>query len=346
MKKIIQTLMIVLVAVAILLPGGLQAKNEKLAQSGFQFLSVVSDARAAGMAEAMTSLQVGSSALFFNPAGMASMRGFVDGTASVNSWIADIQHNTFSIALSPAEGNYGVIGFSFQNVNYGDFYGTKVNKALSAGYEDTGIFTLSANAIGVGYAKRLTDRFSVGGQYRQVYQDLGKSEIPLIQTLTDSSGEAYQDTSGKIVSNTLRPYALDFGTQFKTGYKSLVFGMSVRNFSKEIMYVEEGFQLPLVFNLGISMDLMDVIGTGGLDQSLYVSIDASHYRSRSEQLNIGLDYTLLQMLSVRAGYVSASDESGLSFGVGVMKFGFCFDYAYTPYGVFGNVQRMTVRFTL
>lgn len=342
----IHNLIIVAVAVALLLPCGLMAKNVKLAQSGFQFLSVVSDARAAGMAQAMTSLQVGSSALFFNPAGMASMAGFVDGTASVNSWIADIQHNTFSIALSPAGGNYGVIGFSFQNVNYGDFYGTKVNKALDAGYEDTGIFSLSANAIGVGYAKRLTDRFSVGGQVRKVYQDLGKSEIPLIQTLTDTSGEAYQDTSGKIVSNTLSPYAIDFGTQFKTGYKSLVFGMSVRNFSQEIMYVEEGFQLPLVFNLGISMDLMDIIGSGGLDQSLYVSIDASHYRSRSEQLSIGLDYKLLQMLSVRSGYTTGVDEGGLSFGVGVTKFGFSFDYAFTPYGVFGNVQRMTVRFAL
>jgi hypothetical protein len=346
MKKMIHIIMILAVIGALILPNGLLAKNEKLGQTGFQFLSVVSDARAAGMADAMTSLQIGSSALFFNPAGMASMSGMIDGTASVNSWIAEIQHNTFSIALSPADGNYGVIGFSFQSVNYGDFYGTRVNKGLNAGYEDTGIFTLSANALGVGYAKRLTDRFSVGGQYRMVYQDLGNSVIPLIQTLTDTAGVAYQDTSGKTVSSSLSPYALDFGTQFKTGYKSLVFGMSVRNFSKEIMYVEEGFQLPLVFNLGISMDLMDVIGTGGLDQTLYMSIDASHYRSHREQLNIGLDYNLMKMLSVRTGYTTGSDESGLSFGLGVSKFGFTFDYAYTPYGVFGNVQRMTVRFAL
>ncbi|HDQ44820.1 MAG TPA: DUF3308 domain-containing protein, partial [bacterium] len=43
-------------------------KNQKLAQTGFQFLSVVSDARGSAMAEALTSLETGSSALFFNPA--------------------------------------------------------------------------------------------------------------------------------------------------------------------------------------------------------------------------------------------------------------------------------------
>jgi hypothetical protein len=36
----------------------------------------------------------------------------------------------------------------------------------------------------------------------------------------------------------------------------------------------------------------------------------------------------------------------LTFGIGLSHFGFTFDYAYTPYGVFGSVQRMTVRFAL
>jgi hypothetical protein len=336
----------ILLVLSLLGTAGLQAKNRKLAQTGFQFLSVVSDARAAAIADAMTSLQVGSSALYFNPAGMANMSGLVDMTASTNSWIADIQHNTFSMAFSPAHGNYGVIGLSYQNVNYGDFYGTVVNKGKDAGYDDTGIFQLSANAAGLGYAKRLTDRFSVGGQVRLVTQDLGESSIPLITTKTDSAGIAYSDTSHQVVSNSLSPWAFDFGTQFKTGFKSLVFGMSVRNFSQEIKYVEEGFQLPLVFNLGISMDLMDLIGRGSLDQSLYVSVDASHYRSHVEQVKLGVDYRLLQLLSLRGGYITDEDEGGLTFGIGLSHFGFTFDYAYTPYGVFGSVQRMTVRFAL
>ena len=163
---------------------GYAAENKKLAQTGFQFLSVVSDARASAMAEAMTSLQIGSAALFFNPAGMANMEGMIDISASDNQWIADIRHNAFSLALSPANGEYGVIGFSLQTVDYGDFYGTRVDKSTDLGYVDTEIFQLTAMSAGVGYAKRLTDRFSVGGQIRWVKQDLGKSIIPVISAVS------------------------------------------------------------------------------------------------------------------------------------------------------------------
>jgi hypothetical protein len=288
------------------------------------------------MAEAMTSLEFGSSALFFNPAGMANMTGMIDVAASDNQWIADIRHNAFSLALSPANGEYGVIGFSLQTVDYGDFYGTRVDKSTDLGYVDTEIFQLTAMAAGVGYAKRLTDRFSVGGQVRWVKQDLGKSIIPEISTELDT-------TEGE-VSNELTPLAFDFGTQFKTGFKSLVFGMSVRNFSKEIKYVEEGFQLPLVFNLGISMNVMDFFEELPVTQSLIVSLDASHYRSHPEQIKIGLDYQLMNLLSIRGGYISSNDESGLSFGMGVSQYGIALDYAYTPFGVFDKVQRMSARF--
>lgn len=346
MKKIIYSIMTIALLGFILRPVKMQAGNSKLAQTGFQFLSVVSDARAASLAGAMTSLQTASSALFFNPAGMAEMVNFIDGTASINHWIADIQHNTFSLALNPWNGRFGVIGFSFQNVNYGDLYGTVVNKTLPAGYEDTGIFHIGAEAIGAGYAKKLTNKFSVGGQVRWVHQDLGKSRVPFITTQYDSAGIAYLDTSSKVVDNNLSPLAFDFGTQFKTGFKSLIFGMAVRNFSRELKYEEEGFQIPLVLALGISMDLMDFFENKKLDQSLVLSIDANHYRSHAEQINIGLDYNLMQMLFLRTGYTSNTDENGFSFGLGIARFGLKFDYAYTPYGIFDHVQRMTIRFSL
>jgi hypothetical protein len=254
----------------------------------------------------------------------------------LNQWIADINHNAFSLAVNPVQGRYGVIGFSVQTVDYGEFIGTRVDKNAKLGYQDTGIFELTSLAVGAGYAKQLTDRFSVGGQVRWVRQDLGESAIPIVSSKLD--------TTLKDVSNELTPLAFDFGTQFRTGVKSLVFGMSVRNFSKEIKYVEEGFQLPLVFNLGISMNLLDLVALGSLPQSLIMSIDASHFRDHPEQVKVGLDYRLMEILSLRGGYMSSNDENGLTFGFGVSYYGITFDYANTPFGVFDNVQRMTVRF--
>jgi hypothetical protein len=336
MKKI-NDLIMVFIILCLLFLNGYGQENKKLAQSGFKFLSVVSDARAAAMADAVTSLQIGSSALFFNPAGMAEMKSFIDLSGSVNQWIADINHYTFSLAMKPAGGTYGVLGFSLQSVDYGNFYGTRVNSGTELGFEDTGIFTLNALAIGMGYAKQLTDRFSVGGQVRWVRQDLGESVVPVITKV---------DTSETTVTNELKPLIFDFGTQYRTDFRSLVFGISIRNYSKELRYVEEGFQAPLTFTLGVSMNVMDLAEELPLNQKLFACIDASHYRDYPEQLKIGFDYQLMNVLSLRAGYISNNDESGLTFGMGVSQFGFAFDYAYTPYGIFDNVQRMTARFSL
>ena len=327
-------------------------ENQKLAQTGFQFLSVVSDARGAAMGEAMTSLQTtASSSLFFNPAGMAEMKNFVDVTASVNEWIGDIKHYMFSIAINPDDGNFGTFGLSLQSVDYGDFYGTVVDQTSDLGYRDTEIFKLSAMAVGLGYAKRLSDQFTIGGQVRLVRQDLGSSVIPVYgqKVMTDTTGKQYiiYDTTSATVSNKMMPLVFDFGTQFKTGIKSLVFGMSVRNFSQEVKYVQEGFQAPLVFNLGISMNLLDLLPNTPENQSLYMSVDATHYVDHPEQLKIGVEYSFMNVLKLRCGYISKSDydESSFSYGLGLAMSGFAFDYSYTPFGVFDKVQRMTARFS-
>ena len=346
MKKKIIRIIIGFLMGCLLFSSGYAQESQKLAQTGFQFLSIISDARGAAMADAMTSLQIGSSALFYNPAGMSDMSNFIDITGSNNQWIADIKHYTFSVAINPFKGNYGVLGFSIQSVDYGDFYGTRVNTAVPLGYDDTGIFHLNALAVGVGYAKQLTDRFSIGAQVRWVRQDLGESMVAVnIRPDTNDPTGQRRIADTAFMANKLTPFVFDFGTQFRTGIKSLVFGMSVRNFSKEIKYSAEGFQTPLMFTLGISMNLMDLIGELPLEQSLFLSVDASHYSDHPEQIKVGLEYRVLNAVSLRGGYANDNGGNGMSYGLGVSKFGFAFDYAYTPFGVFNKVQRMTARFS-
>lgn len=334
MRAQVRIYLVSLLVVSGMVYGG---KYQKLAQTGFHFLSVVSDARGVGMGEAMTGMGLGSSGLFFNPAGMVEMEGRYELNMSTNRWIADIRHYTMSYGMKLGRyGEYGVLGLSGQVVDYGDFYGTMVDKTTEKGYRDTEIFGLSAWAVGIGYGKGLTDRFSVGGQVRLVRQELGRSRVPEVSTVGDT-------VLGRR-ENTLMPLAFDFGTRFKTGVKSLVFGMSVRNFSKEVKYVQEGFQLPLVFNLGVSMDMMDVLRGIVPGERMEVGIEASHYRDHAEQLKVGMEYEVVRGMMLRIGYKSSEDEGGLSFGFGVRGKGLGLDYAYTPYGVFDRVQRMTVRF--
>jgi len=329
MKKQALLIIITLMCLMVHLDG---FSRSKLAQTGFQFLSVASDARASSIGEAMTAVEGGSSSLFFNPAGMATTPTLYDVTFSINSWIADIKHSTLSMAVKPSNGQYGVFGISFQYVDYGEIQGTMVwgNKL---GYIDTEMLNPSAMAIGLGYAKSITSNFSIGGQIRSTHQSLGKNVLPQYDSLS-------------VKKNLADVLAFDFGTLFKTGIKSLQFGMSLRNFSKEIKYEEEGFQLPLIFSFGISMDLMDFIDTQSFNQSLVFSIDATHPRAHPEQIKMGLNYTLINLLSIRAGYILNNDEDNISFGIGVSQFGMALDYAYTPFGVFENVQRLTARLSL
>ncbi len=305
----------------------------KLAQSGGQFLSVDSDAKAGGMAGALTTIEMNSASVFYNPAGMSRLSGTVDVTASQNQWFADIAYNSFSVAIKPADGEWGVFAASFVSVDYGEIQGTQ-RWDNDQGYIDTEILTPSAYAAGFGYAKALSDKFSVGGHLKYIGLNYGKSIYP------DEAG--FADTVKAHISYA---NAFDFGTIYRTGWKSLAFGMSVRNFSNEVTFESEGFQLPLTFALGISMDLMDLKREQMGDQHLMLSVDALHYRSHAEQVRIGLEYKPIAMLSLRAGYRSANDENDISFGLGIQQFGLVFDYAYEPFGRLGDVQRMTVRFS-
>jgi hypothetical protein len=306
--------------------------EEKLAQTGFQFLSVATEAKGGAMADAMTSLELNSGALFFNPAGMARMEGRFSLGLTQNNWIADITHNAFSMAFSPMGGRYGVFGLSFMSVDYGEIQGTMVWQN-EQGYIDTEIFEPSAFVMGFGYAKSLTDKFSVGGQVKYAGQELGKSMVPV--------GE----DSLKVRKNLAFATAYDFGTIYKTGWKSLQFGMSVRNFSEEIEYEKESFLLPLTFRIGISMDLMDLVEKVD-NHKLLMAIDASHPRSYPEQLRVGLEYSFMETFFGRVGYVGNSDENSIAYGFGLKKFGLAVDYAYTPFGVFDNVQRFTIKFEI
>jgi hypothetical protein len=91
---------------------------------------------------------------------------------------------------------------------------------------------------------------------------------------------------------------------------------------------------------------MDFVENLPFEQSLVMSVDASHHRDHPEQVKIGLEYNFMKVVYLRGGYISSNYVDDFSFGLGVTQFGLSVDYAYTPYGVFDKVQRFTVRFSM
>ncbi len=313
-------------------------QNQKLAQTGMKFLNVGTGAQQTAMGEAVTSIEGSSLSMFYNPAAMARLSSLYDVNLGQTRWIADINHNFASVAISPANGDYGVFGMTLQFVDYGNLQET-IRSSNEQGFLDIGTFRPTASAIGLGYARALSDRFSVGGNVKFVTQNLGDATTSL-----DSYGDPLKSTSSKDV------LVFDFGMLYKTGFKSLNFGVAIRNFSQEVKYEREGFQLPLIFKIGVSMDAVDLAELDHKIHSLVIGVDATHPRDYPEQVNIGAEYLFMQILAVRGGYMSNNDEYGWTYGLGIQKlFGdvkLGFDYSYTPFGVFTQVSRISFNLTM
>jgi len=321
-------------------------ETKKLAQTGMKFLQVGSSGRQTAMADAFTAAEGYSASMFYNPAGMARLNATADLSFGQTKWIADIKHLCGSMAYNL--GDLGVFGFSAQYVDYGDIEQTiLVDKTISSqGFIDLGTFKPWAAALGVGYARALSDKFSVGGSVKWVKQDLGDSYVQ-VATIVKDVNQA-DSVTGTTQKNAQSVLAFDFGVMYKTGFKSLVFGMAVRNFSKEVTYQKESFQLPLTFKMGLSMNILDIAEIDPASQSLLLVVDAEHPRDYPEQIRVGAEYLFAQMVALRIGYVSPSDEHNLSYGLGLQQAWFgtqlAVDYSYTPFGVFDAVQRISLRF--
>lgn len=313
--------------------------QQKLAQTGMKFLNVSLDARATAMGEAFTAVDGASSSVFFNPAGMARVKGFGAVALGQVQWIADIKHNYAAACFSPMGGEYGVVGIMVQSVDYGDLEGTILDFSTDKGYLDVGTFNPQSTMVGVAYSRALSEKFAVGGVVKWVHQNLGEGVVDLGQNGAANVSQ----------SDIAEVFAFDFGMTYITGFKSLQFGVVIRNFSKEARFIDEGFQLPLTFRIGASMNILDFTELDGETHQLLVSVEAEHPRDYTERVKVGGEYVFMKILSLRAGFISHADEQKFSYGVGLQKelgpVGLGVDYAFTPFGVFDKVHTFAVRFS-
>lgn len=323
MKKLSFILIINIVVLLTAIPS--HAVIKKLAQTGLQFLKVDVGARAAAMGGSYTMVGDDATAMFYNPAGLGKTASRYEVFAAQTQWIADIKYSAAAAAISLQ--NLGSFGLSVITSDYGQVIGTRV-AATEKGFEETGDLDVGALAIGLTYARQLTDRFTVGGQLKYCFQRLGTN-------IYNVGGIEYE--------NKVAGLAYDFGTIFYPGFKSMRIGMSVRNFSPQFKYRQESFQLPLTFLIGVAMDVMDFMGEH--DNPLLIAIDAIHPRDYSERIHMGAEYTLMNMISLRAGYKFNYDEEsfsggvGFNYGVGGLKVKL--DYSYSMMDVFDAVNRIS-----
>jgi hypothetical protein len=300
---------------------------ERVGQAGWQFLKIPANAREAaigGIKAGLGNSNVG--AVFNNPAELVYVENFQVAFSDVN-WFADIRNQ--AVALSKAVPNIGHLALSAYYVNYGDMVRTDITQVISPNPDVTGteyidklvtegLGTFSAYDLAVGftYSRRVTDRLSFGSTVRYL-----RSEIDDL---------------------TMSNFAIDVGTIFFTGLKSLRIAMLAGNFgpdSKFFQYTEKvrqnpvNIKLPTQFRFGVAYDLLE--RTNGSPHLLTLALEGVHPNDGPEKLNVGGEYTLMNLLSLRGGYRFNYDEEGLTLGAGInvdMDMKFKLDYAYIDFG--------------
>jgi hypothetical protein len=286
---------------------------EKVGTVGGQFLKIGIGARASGMGDAFTSIADDASAAFWNPAGLARLKG---NTIAVHhaAWPAQLDLNAASYAF----------GLGFMPGMFA------VNlRALSMSPElrtdtthpdgDGRFFDAGDVLIGMSYARSLTDKFSAG------------INVNFIQ-------ETLADYKASSVS-------FDLGVLYDTGYRSLRLGMAIANIGSEMQFIEstgESVKLPIVFRLGSSINFLQ---TGA--HTVLGAVEFSHPPDNAERGNVGVEYGFRNFFFLRGGHKFNYDTEGLTAGAGVEfpaseSAAARIDYAYNDFKTLGTVHRFSV----
>ncbi len=302
------------------------AQFAKVGTAGAKFLSIGVSPRGMGMGEAYVAVANDPSAVFWNPAGIANTNGRQVYFGYTN-WLVDTKVPSI-VFIMPLDA-YSRIGV-FVNGLYSDgFVETKLDPT---GVTVTGEeFSYSALEGGVTYAKYFTDKFAAGVNVKAIYEDYG----------------GYSNALG---------VAMDAGTYFNTGWKSLRIAMSLQHLGTEMkpkgtykLYVLKGssleteerefksYNLPMIFRLGAAMELIE-----NELHKLTLAFEATHPNDNLETYAIGAEYTLINKLSLRGGYCFNRDEGGLSFGVGVKTSNITLDYSFSDFGELPDIHRIGI----
>jgi hypothetical protein len=322
------------------------ADFDKVATTNAQFLKFGVGPRAMGMGGGFVALANDGTATYWNPAGLTSLKTMTS-TLSHNTWVLDIKHDFLSLVLPTRENEW--IGLSASSLTMGE---QLVRTELDPDPEPDGLtYGVSDMAIGVSYARLITDRLSFGITGKFIH-------------LT-----AYNEKASAM--------AIDIGSILRTDFYGLKIGMALSNFGNDLKYEgrdlivkadidddlegnylndadlqTEPWPLPLMFRIGVAMDLIGV-GDAVLQSDvsrMTFTLDADHPNDGPEHLNFGVEYGFRELIFLRGGYRHNYDLETFSMGVGIKiplsgSNRIKLDYAVKPMDVFGNTSILSIEYS-
>lgn len=295
--------------------------GQRTGTASFQFLKIGATARATGMGESFVAVSDDITSLQWNPAGLVSFKE--NGiTASYTQWFVDTRLNYFGGVYH--FGGSNAVGISVNSLQTEDM---KITTEFQPG--GTGeTFSFSDIAIGLSYARQMTEQFSFGATVKYVQEDLGALKM---DGVLGDLATFYRTGLG---TSRFAIMISNFGGQINpTGEVNLVSGEIVNSF--------QSFPPPTNFQLGFAIEpLMDK------QNRLTTSIQLNSPNDNAENLTFGAEYAYKEFLFFRGGYKVNVDAESFSGGVG-LKFPISFahanlDYSIANYSDLGIAQRFSL----
>ena len=304
-----------------------------------QFLLIEPSARVSAMGNAGVTTFDEVTSAFFNPGALGLMpQSDVQFTHS--PWLAGITFNHFAAGVRLGEVHTLLVAVTA--LNSGEMDVRTVDQPLGTGER----YTVQDVALGLGYSRRITDRFAAGLQVNYVQE-----------TIWHSSMNALGFNFGVLYELPFRAYLgasiANFGTRGAFDGRDLRIRYDQDpdrfgdNSNLPAALETEDHPLPIIFRVGLGLPI-----EMGANNRAHLVVNAYQPSDNTQSVSVGGEYTFLEILSLRAGYqhlFQDDTETGLTLGAGlnydISRFGFRFDYAWNSYGRIGDVQRFTVGFS-
>lgn len=297
--------------------------QQRAGTSSGTFLKIGLGARAVGMGESFVAVANDPTAIFWNPAGLASMQR---QELSVNhaSWPGDVNYEHVAYVL-PVQRLGGSLAFQLGALS------TEIDETTELQPFGTGrSFYYTDMVAGAAYARRWTDKLLIGAGLKWVREDLG-SDVggPVSNAVLVDIGSIYYLGLGSV---RIAVALCNFGSQMKpTGtYRSDLTG-------EERSY--DGFDPPTVFRYGVAFEPVET-----RNHRVTTSLELNQPSDNRQLAKLGAEWTWQRRLALRGGYNFNADALKLSAGAGIYaNLGHVkstVDYSYTDGGYLGGISRL------
>ena len=269
----------------------------RLFAQGGSFVSIPLNARNVSMGNTYIA-QENSNAVFTNLAASSISSKSFEVNLNYRPWLNELSNDYRLSGISTyfAIDNKNSIALGFKNYSMPDYIVTDKDG------NDAGTYNPNEFELALGYAYRISNKSAVSLSIQYLGSDLG---------------------------DNAKANTIFFDLGYKSSYRQLEYGFTIKNLGPELKFDNNSSQLPLTVGAGMAY-------SGKLSQkhAIITSLDFAHMSLNDEDgfsAGIGLEYSYDKIFSLRSGYHFVDDAIGLSFfsaGAGLHVKSFAVDFSY------------------